>query len=187
MTGVEISSLRVRGQTAAFGFVSNSHNFFPVVASYPRTQPSPCADTTCATTVDRSLPSSCSTSLRILATAGVDHCPCRIRFSTELSCHTSFPVVLLTAMIAGALGDGILTWLSSWPFDVLTKIRSPQTAGDEFARLCGNVPTSFIMSNDQMTSASFNPVSFSSLNGPSFSPSWKPLISRHHNTPRLLT
>ena len=26
-------------------------------------------------------------------------------------------------MIAGALGDGMLTWLSSWPFEVLTKIR----------------------------------------------------------------
>ena len=40
-------------------------------------------------------------------------------------------------MIAGARGDGMLTWLSSWPFEVLTNIRSPQITGDEFARLCG--------------------------------------------------
>jgi len=32
----------------------------------------------------------------------------------------SSPLILLSAMIAGARGDGMLTWLSSWPFDVLT-------------------------------------------------------------------
>ena len=110
-----------------------------------------------------------------------------MRSSTELSSHTSLPVVLLSAMIAGAFGDGTLTWLSSWPFDVLTKIRSPKMTGDELARLCGYVPTSSIMSNDQITSASFGPVSFSSVIGPSFSPSVKPLMSRHQTTPRLLT
>src|SRR5215213_8000356 len=113
MTGVAMSSLRVFGQTASFGFVSNSHNFFPVSASYPRAHPSPCADTTCTTPP-------------IVPTEGGDHWPCRLRSSTELSSHTSFPVFLFTAMMLGARGDGMLTWLSSWPFDVLTKIKSPQ-------------------------------------------------------------
>ena len=53
-------------------------------------------------------------------------------------------------MIAGAFGDGMWTWLSSCPFDVLTKIRSPQMTGDEFDMLCGYEPTSSIMSNDQI-------------------------------------
>ena len=119
-------------------------------------------------------------------TDGVDHWPCRMRSSTELSSQTSLPVFLLSAMIDGARGDGMLTWLSSWPFDVLTKIRSPQTTGDEFARLCGYAPTSSIMSNDQITSASIWPVSFSSVTGPSFSLSRKPWMSRQKTTPRLL-
>ena len=47
--------------------------------------------------------------------------------------------------------------------------------------LCGNDPTSSIMSNIQMMSGSFLPVSFSSLYGPSFSPSWKPCdVHGHH-------
>ena len=124
MTGVAISSLRVFGQTASLGFVSNSHSFLPVCASYPRAHPSPCAETTCTTPP-------------IVPTDGGDHWPCRMRSSTELSSHTSLPVVLFTAMIDGARGDGTFTWLSSWPFDVLTKIRSPHIAGDELARLCG--------------------------------------------------
>ena len=33
-------------------------------------------------------------------------------------------------MMAGAFGEGMLTWLSSWPFDVLTKIRSPYDTGE---------------------------------------------------------
>ena len=33
MTGVAISSLRVRGHTESFGLVSNSHSFLPVSAS----------------------------------------------------------------------------------------------------------------------------------------------------------
>src|SRR5215212_8410065 len=105
MTGVAITSLRVRGHTESFGFVSNSHSFLPVSASYPRTHPSPCAETVCSTPP-------------IGPTAGVDHWPCRMRSSTELSSHTSLPVFLLSAMIDGARGDGMLTWLSSWPFDV---------------------------------------------------------------------
>jgi hypothetical protein len=57
----------------------------------------------------------------IFPTAGEDHWPCRIRSPTDLlSSHTSFPLVLSRAMIAGALGEGTLTWLSSCPFDVLT-------------------------------------------------------------------
>ena len=35
--------------------------------------------------------------------SGVDHWPWRMRSSTELSSHTSLPVFLLSAMIAGAL------------------------------------------------------------------------------------
>jgi len=109
-----------------------------------------------------------------------------MRSSTELSSHTSFPVFLLSAMIAGAFGDGMCTWLSSCPFDVLTKTKSPQMTGDELDMLCGYDPTSSIMSNDQITSASNWPVSFSSVTGPSFLPSRKPLMSRHQTTPRLL-
>src|SRR6185503_12926878 len=108
-------------------------------------------------------------------TVGVDHWPWRILSPTELSSHTSLPVVLLSAIIAGAFGDGMCTWLSSWPLEVLTNTRSPQTTGDEFDMLCGYDPTSSIMSNDQITSASFGPVSFSSVTGPSFLPSRKPL------------
>ena len=33
------------------------------------------------------------------------------------------------AMIEGARGEGMLTWLSSCPFDVLTKIRLPDDDG----------------------------------------------------------
>src|SRR6266850_7616965 len=122
----------------------------------------------------------------IFPTDSVDHWPCRMRSSTELSSHTSLPVFLLIAMIAGARGEGMCTWLSSCPFDVLTNSRSPQITGDEFDMLCGYDPTSSIMSNIQMASASFGPVSFSSVIGPSFLPSRKPLMSRHHTTPRLL-
>src|SRR5262245_66181909 len=109
-----------------------------------------------------------------------------MRSSTELSSHTSLPVFLLMSMIHGARGDGMFTWLSSWPFEVDTYTKSPQITGDEFDMLCGYDPTSSIMSNDQMMSASFGPVSFSSVNGPSFFPSWKPLMSRQKTTPRLL-
>ena len=73
----------------------------------------------------------------ILPTVGVDHWPCRILSPGEPSSHATLPVSLFTAMIAGARGEGMLTWLSSWPLDVLTKIRSPQTTGEELARLCG--------------------------------------------------
>src|SRR6188508_1628232 len=114
-------SLRVFGQTESFGLVSNSQSFLPVAASYPRTQPSPWPWITCATPP-------------ISPTVGEDHCPWRIRSKTELSSQTSFPVFLLTATIEGARGDGMLTWLSSWPFDVLTKMRSPQVTGLELAR-----------------------------------------------------
>ncbi len=40
-------------------------------------------------------------------------------------------------MIDGAFGDGMLTWLSSCPFDVFAKIRLPNATGDAFDRLCG--------------------------------------------------
>ena len=56
----------------------------------------------------------------ILPTAGDDHWPCRNFSPTGLSSHASYPVALSTAMTAGARGDGTFTWLSSWPFEVLT-------------------------------------------------------------------
>ncbi len=89
------------------------------------------------------------------------------------------------AMIDGAFGDGMLTWLSSWPLPVLQYSRSPSATGEQLARLCGNAPTSSIMSNIQMMSGSFLPVSFSSLIGPSFSLSWKPSMSAATIWPRL--
>src|SRR5215831_17616143 len=128
----------------------------------------------------------CTTS-PILPTAGDDHWPCRIRSPTLLTSQISLPVFLLTAIIEGALGEGMLTWLSSCPFDVLTKIKSPYITGDELDMLCGCAPTSSIMSNFQMMSASVLPVSFSSLYGPLFSPSRKPLVSRHISSPRFVT
>src|SRR5687768_243269 len=106
MTGVLMTSLRVFGQTESLGLRSNSHSFLPDFASKPRTQPSPWPITTCMVSP-------------IMPTAGDDHCPCRIFSPTELSSHTSLPVVLSTAMTDGAFGDGTLTWLSSWPFEVL--------------------------------------------------------------------
>src|SRR5262245_39418427 len=106
-TGVLMTSLRVLGHTESLGLRSNSHSFLPVCASYPRTHPSP-------------WPWMSWTTPPISATVGDDHWPCRMRSSTELSSHTTFPVFLLTAMIDGARGDGMFTWLSSWPFDVLT-------------------------------------------------------------------
>jgi hypothetical protein len=60
-----------------------------------------------------------------LPIAGDDHCPWRIFSPGEASSHATLPVFLLTAMMAGAFGDGMLTWLSSWPFDVFTNTRSP--------------------------------------------------------------
>src|ERR1700730_13751373 len=105
-----------------------------------------------------------------------------MRPPAEASSHTSLPVFLLIAMIDGALGDGMWTCPSSCPFDVLTKMRSPQTTGDEFDMLWGYDPTSSIMSKDQIMSASCSPVSFSSVIGPSFLPSRNPLRSRHHTT-----
>ena len=80
----------------------------------------------------------------------------------EASCHTTFPVVLFTARKLGALGAGIFSWFSVRPFDVPTNTRSSQTAGDEFAMLCGKTPSSLIMSSFQTMSASVGPFSFSS-------------------------
>ena len=82
---------------------------------------------------------------------------------------------------------GTFTWLSSWPFDVPTNTRSPAMVGEELARLWGKTPSSPIMSRDQMTSASFKPVSFSSVMGPSFSLSRNPCTSMQKRTARLLT
>src|SRR5204863_5353771 len=113
----------------------------------------------------------CTTS-PILPTAAEDHWPCRMRSPTLLTSHASLPVFLFTAIMEGARGDGIWTWLSSCPLDVLTKIRSPYDTGDEFAMLCGDEPTSSIMSNFQMTLAPPLP---------------SPLVSRQTSSQRLVT
>src|ERR1035438_6737450 len=140
MTGVEMTSLRVFGQTASLGFMSNSQSFLPVSASYPRAQPSPSPMTTCTTSP-------------ICPTAAEDHWPCRIFSPTLFTSHASLPVFLLTAIMDGARGDGMCTWLSSCPLEVLTKTRSPKDTGDELDMLCGEEPTSSIMSNFQITLA----------------------------------
>src|SRR5215207_9753163 len=117
-----MTSLRVFGHTDCFGFVSNSHRRSPVSALLALTQPSPWPTMTCTVSP-------------IVATAGEDHWPCRMRSSTGLSSQASLPVFLLMAMIDGALGEGTLTWLSSWPFEVFTKIRSPCDTGEAFDML----------------------------------------------------
>src|ERR1044072_2515651 len=94
MTGVAITSLRVFGQTLSFGLVSNDHSSLPVIASYPRTQPSPSPITTCTTSP-------------IFPTAGDDHWPCRIFSPTLFASQTFLPVFLFTAIIEGARGEGI--------------------------------------------------------------------------------
>ena len=144
MTGVLMASLRVFGQTESLGFMSNSQSFLPVCASYPRTQPSPWQITAWTTSP-------------IFPTAADDHCPCRMRSPTELSSQASLPVCLLTAMMDGARGEGMCTWLSSWPLEVLTKIRSPYDTGEELDILCGWDPTSSIMSNFQISFACLLP------------------------------
>src|SRR5262245_11961645 len=99
MTGVLISSLRVFGQVESFGFVSYSQSILPVSSSQPRIHPSPWPLTTCTTSP-------------IVPIDGDDHWPWRILSKTELSSQTSLPDCLLTAMSAGALGEGMFTWLS---------------------------------------------------------------------------
>src|SRR6516165_6080733 len=96
ITGVEMTSLRVLGQTDSLGFRSNSQSFLPVSASYPRAQPSPSPITTCTTSPT-------------CPTAAEDHCPCKMRSPTLLTSHTSLPVVLFTAIMDGARGDGMWT------------------------------------------------------------------------------
>src|SRR5215470_15035445 len=154
-----MTSLRVLGHTDSLGFMSNSQSFLPVCASYPRATPSPSPITTCTTPP-------------ISPTAALDHWPCRIFSPTLLTSHTSFPVFLFTAIIEGARGDGMCTWLSSCPFDVLTNSRSPYETGDEFAMLCGEEPTSSIMSNFQITLAPPLP---------------SPLVSRQTSSQRFVT
>src|SRR5450755_1620474 len=94
ITGVAMTSLRVLGHTESLGFKSNCHSFFPLSASYPRTQPSPSPMTTCTTSP-------------ILPTAGDDHCPCRMRSPTLFTSQTFLPVLLFSAIIDGARGDGM--------------------------------------------------------------------------------
>ena len=54
----------------------------------------------------------------------------------ELSCQTTLPVFLFTAIKLGALGAGTFSLFSSWPLDVSRNSKSPQIAGDELAILC---------------------------------------------------
>src|ERR1039457_7080513 len=118
------------------------------------------------------------------------------------------PVRLSSAMRLGALGEGMLECVQSCPLDVFTYTTSPIISGAQSDALCGNTPSSLIMSYCQMMSASFGPDSIggarrsvglplsritslttylaSSLNGPSF-PSAIPLLSRQSTSQRLLT
>src|SRR5216684_9188189 len=75
----------------------------------------------------------------------------------ELSCQTTFPVFLLTAIKLGASGDGILASPSrlSTPLLVQAKTKSPATNGEQFDILCGKTLSSFIMSIRQLILASF--------------------------------
>src|SRR5579862_1328093 len=113
----------------------------------------------------------CTTS-PILPTDGDDHCPCRMRSPTLFTSHTFLPVFLSSAIMEGARGDGMCTWLSSCPFAVPTNTRLPYETGDEFAILCGDEPTSSIMSYFQFTFAPPLP---------------SPCVSRHITSQRLVT
>jgi hypothetical protein len=105
---------------------------------------------------------------------------------TWFASQTSAPVSLSTAMIAGADGEGRFTWLSSWPFEVFTKMRFPWTTGFEFDMLWGKEPSSSIMSSRQMTSPSVGDWRTSSVTGPSL-PLAMPWTSRASSSPRFVT
>ncbi len=94
---------------------------------------------------------------------------------------------LFTAMKLGASGWGISMWLSSTPFEVRRKMRSPTTSGELVARLWGKTVSSSIMSSTQMKSPSILSWYFSWVKGPSFSPSRKPSTSAQISSQRFET
>src|ERR1035438_1359064 len=140
---------------------------------------------------------------------GEHHCPWKIRGPIFASSSArNSPVRLSSAIRLGALGEGMFECVQSCPLDVFTYTMSPMTNGAQSDALCGNTPSSPIMSYCQMMSASFGPGSIggagrsvglalsritslttylaSSLNGPSL-PSAIPLLSRQSTSQRLLT
>src|SRR5215510_3150646 len=107
------------------------------------------------------------------------------------------PVFLLSAMKLGELGEGMFEWVQSWPFEVQANTVSSAMITEQFDALCGNTPSSSIMSYFQMMSASLGPIfagglpgpatyCASSLNGPSL-PLDMPFTSRHMTSQRLVT
>src|SRR3569833_470828 len=130
----------------SFGFASKRHSSvglpsLPSLASKLYSQPSPPANTTCGT------PPS-------VAMQGLDHWPCRMLSPGEASVQMILPVCLFTHRKLGALGAGRFTCVSSTPLLVQTNSRSPRAPIEQLHMLCCETPSSFIMSYDQMTSAS---------------------------------
>src|SRR5436190_604889 len=114
------------------------------------------------------------------------------------SSATNSPVFLLRAIKLGESGDGMFECVQSCPLDVQAYTRSSRTSTEQLEALCGNTPSSSIISYFQMMSASLGPalagglpVSItkylaSSLNGPSL-PFAIPFMSKHITSQRLVT
>ena len=81
----------------------------------------------------------------------------------ELSVHSTLPVFLSMARKLGASGAGTNLCSSSMPLDVQTNSTSPAAVIEQLLMLCGETPSSFIMSTTQMTSASWLVSAFSSM------------------------
>src|SRR5260370_13746341 len=105
----------------------------------------------------------------------------------DLSLQITSPVFLFIARKLGALGRATSLCASSTPLDVLTKSTSPIAVTEQLHALCGEAPSLLIMSIFQTMSASSLFWFGSSLNGPSFSLSRKPSVSRQTISSRLVT
>src|SRR3954447_5310791 len=90
----------------------------------------------------------------MIATAGLDHWPCRMFLPGELSVQYNSPVFLFIATKLGALGAGIVMCASSTPLLVLTNRMSPQLVTEQLHMLCCEVCSLPIMSSTHTTSAS---------------------------------
>ena len=66
----------------------------------------------------------------------------------------------------GALGLGMVVWVQSTPFEVVTTTLSPAISGPQTVMLWGKTPNSCRMSKRQMMSASVGPTSTGGLPGP---------------------
>src|SRR3954470_229422 len=113
--------------TASFGLISNFQSSSLVLSALKLyTQPSPPPKITCATPP-------------MIATAGLDHWPCRMFLPGELSVQYNSPVFLFIATKLGALGAGIVMCASSTPLLVLTNRMSPQLVTEQLHMLCCEV------------------------------------------------